>query len=101
MATAFADGLDMKCQRKKRIKDDCRATGKNAIAINERHKKSMGREGSLQEEENTAIACIKFEMTRHPSEDVSLSAGYSSLEFTRKTQARNKFGNCVWMILVF
>lgn len=43
-----------------------------------------------------SFGCIKFEVTiKHPSEDVKLSVGYLSLEFTSKIHAKNKFRNCL------
>lgn len=45
-----------------------------------------------------SLGCIKFEATiKHPSEDVKLSVGYLSLEFTGKIQAKNKFRNCLYI----
>lgn len=43
-----------------------------------------------------SLGCIKFEVTiKHLSEDVKLSVGYLTLEFTSKIQAKNKFRNCL------
>lgn len=54
MATAFADGLDMKCQRKESGMI-LKQLEKMQLPLTKSHKKSVGREGSLQEEESAVF----------------------------------------------
>lgn len=56
---AFADGP--KCQRKKRIKNGSEAIAKMQLPLTKLSKKTLGREGSLQEK--VQVYYIKFEVT--------------------------------------
>lgn len=79
---------------KKGVKDDSEATGKVQLPLTKLYKKTVGREASLWEEESSVWGVFKFEVTvKHPSEDVSLSVGYLSLELMSGIQAKNKIGN--------
>lgn len=79
---------------KKEIRDDSEATGAAQLPLMKLYKAGERRKpvggGKL------SLGCIKLEVTiKRPSEDVNLSVGDLSLEFTSGIQAKNKFGNCL------
>lgn len=58
--TALADGLHVKYQRKKRIKDDSEAITKMQLPLTKLQKKTVGREASPQEEESSVFNVLSL-----------------------------------------